>query len=115
MTIRQQWHPSYLQSYITIQNIGVGKIFYFFEGLLCSTSLHLFDKEKKNSNIVKYYHNLFCFLFEHVLEFTKKKNIPVVAEFSAAVYPVFSVTWSIRNHCNVDLTLYQFWKQCCAP
>ncbi len=44
MTIRQQWHPSYLQSYITIQNIGVGKIFYFFEGLLCSTSLHLFDK-----------------------------------------------------------------------
>ncbi len=35
------------------------------------------------------------------------------AEFSAAITPVFSVTWSFRNHSKMLICCFQGWKQLC--
>ncbi len=73
-------------------------VFFFVGSLLYLPRLHLFDpKYYKNSNIITIYNN--CFLFEY----NSKCNLFLwcKAEFSEAIAPVFSVTWSFRNHSNM--------------
>ncbi len=60
----------------------------------------------KNSNTVKYYCNLdilyIYYIFLHSLYFFKcNLFFEGKAEFSAAINPVLSVTWSLRNNYNI--------------
>ncbi len=68
---------------------------------LCCLRLHLFNqKHRKNSNIVKYYYN-FKKVFSIWIHF-KMWFIPVMQSWIFCIItPVFSVTWSCRNHCNM--------------
>ncbi len=62
-----------------------------------------------------------CFLFEYVLKCTVIYSCDGKAEFSAAITPVISVTWSFRNHSNMLIChsrnishYYQCWKKLCC-
>ncbi len=75
--------------------------------LLGSLRLHLFDKKySKNSNIVKYYYNL-------IVQYFHIENSCDQSWIFSIITPVFSVTWSFRNHSNM-LIYYQCWKQLCC-
>ncbi len=103
--------------YVIIYNLNFHDIFKYliicyipFKGLL--TRLHSFDKNKIKSNIAKYYYNLKqCFSI--LILYFKMWFIHVN-------FPVFSVTWSFRNHsnmlilCSRNVYYYHSWKQLCC-
>ncbi len=83
---------------------------HYHSKLFCSPRLHLFDQNTVKT--VKYYYNLKQLL--SVWIYCKMHFIPVN-------FPVFSVTWSMRNHSNMLICCsrnisdnYQCWRQLCC-
>ncbi len=61
------------------------------------------------SNIMKYHYNLKQ-LFSILIYFKAIYDCDGKGEFSAVITPVFSVTWSFRNHSNMLIWLLSMLK-----
>ncbi len=88
----------------TVETLGAGKVILnvFSKKLPMITKAALFDQKYSKTVIMwKYYYNLryFFFLFKYIL--SVNYSCDGKAEFSAAITPVFSVTWSFRNHSDL--------------
>ncbi len=69
-------------------------------------------KNTENCNIVKYYYNLKDCI--SILMYFKISFISVMQScIFSIITPVFSVTWSFRNHSDM-MIYYQYWKQLCC-
>jgi len=66
-----------------------------FKKSLCTPRLHLFEEKYSKTVILRIYLNI-CMLCINVIY-----SCDGIAEFSAAISPVFSVTRSLRNHSNM--------------
>ncbi len=115
VVINEEWRPE--NNMVTErENLGVSKIFHVSEWIMLTKAAFIWSKTVK-SNILKYYYN-FKQLFYILIYF-----IPVIQRWIFSIItPVFSVTWSFRNHSNMLISCsrnisnsYQCWKwMCCS-
>jgi len=88
------------------RDLGSVKIVFLKNSLLRLPRLHLFDQKQHKNSDIKYYQHIFYMIYF-------KCNLFLIAKL---ITPVFSVTWTLRNHsnrmiyCTRNISYYQCWK-----
>ncbi len=85
-----------------VQKLVISTTSCFWKSLFCSSRLHLFEQKYRNNSSIENS----CFLCEYLFKYNL--FLWCASWIFSIITPVFSVTWSFRNHSNILLKKH-FW------